>query len=112
MDEDAVWRGILHSRCGNIKKKVLIGDISVVEKSNSIWWRDMLLNDNYVSLLNNNFSGAISVSVGIGEVVTFWFSSWAGLQPLHHAYPELLAIVGDHHITVVKAAVRTTDGLA
>ncbi|XP_058756592.1 uncharacterized protein LOC131629811 [Vicia villosa] len=60
VEEEAVWRGILVSRYGNIKLKVLIGDVSVVEKSDSIWWRDILTSDNYAALLNQNFSGAIS----------------------------------------------------
>lgn len=38
-DKDTVWHGTLSSRFGNLKMMVLIGDISVVEKRYSIWWR-------------------------------------------------------------------------
>ncbi|XP_058759424.1 uncharacterized protein LOC131632711 [Vicia villosa] len=59
VEEEAVWRGILVSRYGNIKLKILVGDISIAEKSDYIWWRDILIFDNYAALLNQKFSGAI-----------------------------------------------------
>lgn len=46
-DNEAVWHGVLKAIFGNVKLKVLIGDKSVVGKKYSIWWRDILLSDNY-----------------------------------------------------------------
>lgn len=37
-ENNAVWNGILKARYGNIKLKVLVGDILVVGKKDSIWW--------------------------------------------------------------------------
>lgn len=37
-NNEAVSRGILKARHGNVKVKVLIGDISVVGRKDSIWW--------------------------------------------------------------------------
>ncbi|XP_058756418.1 uncharacterized protein LOC131629651 [Vicia villosa] len=59
-DKEAVWREILEARYGNLKLKVLIRDISVVEKSDSIWWRDLVLSDNYANLHEDHFSGAVA----------------------------------------------------
>ncbi|XP_058774304.1 uncharacterized mitochondrial protein AtMg00310-like [Vicia villosa] len=49
-EKEAVWRDLLEARYGNVKVKVLIGDISVVGKKDSIWWRDILISDNYENL--------------------------------------------------------------
>lgn len=46
-DKEAVWRDILEEQYGKIKLKVLIGDVSVVDKKDSIWWRDIIISDNY-----------------------------------------------------------------
>ncbi|XP_058725731.1 uncharacterized protein LOC131597026 [Vicia villosa] len=72
---EVVWRGILSSRYDNVKMKVLIGDISIVEKSNSIWWRDILVSDNYVYLLDQHFAGVVYYNVGNGNNVPFCYSS-------------------------------------
>lgn len=66
MEEEVVWCGILKDRFRDVKRKVLIGDISVVGKMDSIWWRDLLLSNNYESLFSQNFSGAVSCVVGNG----------------------------------------------
>lgn len=56
-ENDAVWCGILKARYGNVKLKVLVGDISVVGKKDSIWWRDFFMSNNYERLLDKYFCG-------------------------------------------------------
>lgn len=70
-ENNAGWSGILKARYGNVKLKVLVGDISMVGKKYSIWWRDVLLSDNYAILLNNHFASAINCEVGNREEIHF-----------------------------------------
>ncbi|XP_058768826.1 uncharacterized protein LOC131642615 [Vicia villosa] len=110
VEDDAVWSGILRSRYGNVKRKILIGDSSVVEKINSIWWRDILLSDNYVFLLNSNFPGAVICELGNGINIPFWYNTWAGGKPLAQAFQELFVLSHDDKITVAEAGFQDAEG--
>ncbi|XP_058775768.1 uncharacterized protein LOC131650044 [Vicia villosa] len=103
-EEEVVWRSILVSRYGEVKKKVLIGDKSVVHKSDSIWWRDIIIVDNYSSLFYHNFAGAVECNVGNGTDTPFWYCNWAATLPLRHAFPELFASAAQEFIFVAVAA--------
>lgn len=87
VEDDAIWKDILVSRYVNIKLKALVGDVSIIRNSDSIWWRDTITSDNYVSLFYQNFSGAINCRVGNGKAVPFWHDNWAGKQPSSHSFP-------------------------
>ncbi|XP_058725667.1 uncharacterized protein LOC131596956 [Vicia villosa] len=76
VENDAIWCGVLKARYGNSKCKVLIGDVSVVGNKDSIWWRDVLLSDNYDCLLDKHFAGAVDVRVGNGDATPFWYACW------------------------------------
>lgn len=41
-ESDKLWENILNSRYGNIKVKVLVGDVSALTSRDSIWWRDLI----------------------------------------------------------------------
>ncbi|XP_058784295.1 uncharacterized protein LOC131659071 [Vicia villosa] len=109
-DEEAVWRGILISRYGDVKRKVLVGDVSVTEKAGSIWWRDLLLSDNYLSFLTHNFAGAIFCKIGSGTDTPFWHGCWAAQQSLVAAFPELFVVAGSDILSVAEAGVFNSHG--
>ncbi|XP_058754370.1 uncharacterized mitochondrial protein AtMg00310-like [Vicia villosa] len=111
MEKEAVWRDLLEARYGNVKVKVLIGDISVVGKKDSIWWRDILISDNYENLDNNHFAGAIECKVWSGNDIPFWYACWTGPQTLMEAYPELYRYAENHH-AVVSFAGSMINGTA
>ncbi|XP_058740935.1 uncharacterized protein LOC131613265 [Vicia villosa] len=98
-EKEAVWR------YGKVKVKVLIGDISVVGKKDSIWWRDLLISDNYENLNSNHFAGAIECTVWSGKDIPFWYACWTGSQTLMEAYPELYCFAGNHLAEVFCASI-------
>lgn len=69
--------------------KVLIGDKSVLNKRDSIRWRDLITSDNFVFLSYNRSAGVVICRIGNGKRTSFWNSRWHGLQPLKEAYQEL-----------------------
>ncbi|XP_058742102.1 uncharacterized protein LOC131614547 [Vicia villosa] len=103
MDKEAVWRDILEERYGNIKLKVLVGDLSVVKKKDSIWWRDLLTSDNFENLLLDNFSSAIQVKVSNGDSTPLWYADWFGKHSLMKGFPSLFAMA-DNHLQAISSA--------
>ncbi|XP_058742136.1 uncharacterized protein LOC131614590 [Vicia villosa] len=57
-EKEAVWSGIINHRYDNSALKILVEDVSVVSKQDSIWWRDVLISGNYVNLEENHFAAA------------------------------------------------------
>lgn len=92
----AVWQDILEARYDKVKLKVLIRDNSVVEKKDSIWWRDLIISDNYENLNNNHFSGEIECTKRNGVDILFWYACWTGSQSLVEAIPEMFRITENH----------------
>lgn len=109
-DEKAIWREILKERYGNIKLKVLIEDVSVVDKKVSIWWRDLITSDNYERLLFDNFSGAIDCKLGNGAAIQLWYAFWASLKPLIESFLDLFAIAINEKKAVIQAGDFMEDG--
>lgn len=91
----AVWRDILEARYGNLNLKVLISDVSMVNKNDSIWWRDLLISDNYEQLIFEHFAGAIKCNLGNGVDIPLWYTSWARNKSLMELYPDLFAMAGN-----------------
>lgn len=81
-EDEAIWSDILTARCENAKRKVLIGDISVVEKNDSIWWRDLLISDNFMFLQDHSFANAVLCKIRSGNHVPFRYGYWTGAQNL------------------------------
>ncbi|XP_058752225.1 uncharacterized protein LOC131625382 [Vicia villosa] len=102
-DRDAVWRDLLEERYGNVKLKVLVGDVSVVDNKDSIWWRDLILSDNYENLLVDNFSSVIRVKVGSGDSTPLWYADWTGKQSLMKIFPSLFSLAANHLLQVSAA---------
>ncbi|XP_058783163.1 uncharacterized protein LOC131657821 [Vicia villosa] len=96
VEKEAIWRDIINARYGNTKFKVLVGDNLMLGRKDSIWWRALIISDNYENLQNKHFAGAIDCSVGNGEDIPFWYACWLGLQTLMEAYPELYRFAINH----------------
>ncbi|XP_058765967.1 uncharacterized protein LOC131639491 [Vicia villosa] len=96
VEKEAIWRDIIIARYGNVRLKVLVGDNSVLERKDSIWWRDLILPDNYENLQNKHFAGAIECTVGNGEDIPLWYACWLGPQMLMEAFPELYHYAVNH----------------
>ncbi|XP_058747098.1 uncharacterized protein LOC131620094 [Vicia villosa] len=109
VEKEAIWRDIIVPVYGNVKLKVLVGDNSVLEKKDSIWWRDLILSDNYENLQNNHFARAIDCTVGNGENIPLWYACWLGPQTLLEAFPELFRYA-ENHLAVVSCAGSVRDG--
>ncbi|XP_058783955.1 uncharacterized protein LOC131658705 [Vicia villosa] len=109
-EENDVWKGILETRYGNVRRKVLIGDISVIKNSDSIWWRDLIISDNFELLLFQNFTGAVKCNIRDGQDVPFWYGCWADSRPLMVLFPELFAMDRDDGKTVAAAGTLTASG--
>ncbi|XP_058784562.1 uncharacterized protein LOC131659376 [Vicia villosa] len=73
-EKEAVWCNVLKARYDNVKLKVLIGDISVGGKHDSIWWRDVLISDNYERMGDRHFARAVDCTVGNGKETPFWMN--------------------------------------
>lgn len=93
-----------------MRRKVLIDDVLVIEKSDSIWWMNIILSYNSMLLLNHNFSGEVSCKVGSSMDILFWHGCWAAIQPLTVAYPELYVCAGRDYISVAEAGIHTSSG--
>lgn len=86
-DQNATWKKILSSRYENIENKVSVGRSSVLNSSDSIWWRDLVLVDSSIIPVENRFISAVRCTMGYGNDTTFWYSKWICSQPLWEAYP-------------------------
>ncbi|XP_058725510.1 uncharacterized protein LOC131596787 [Vicia villosa] len=109
-ENEAVWSGIIRARYGKVKLKILVGDMAVVGKKDSIWWRDLMVSDNYERLLVNHFSRAINCSVGNGEDIPFWYACWIDKQPLLEVFPDLFQVTADHLLAVADLGQFGEDG--
>lgn len=109
-ENKAVWCGIINHRYNNLALKFLVADVSVVNKQDLIWWRDLLISNNYANLGENHYAWAVSCNVGDGESVSFWYLCWAGDQLLRGAYPELFMLALDHLISVEEVGSATDLG--
>ncbi|CAK8569711.1 unnamed protein product [Lathyrus sativus] len=71
-EKDAIWCKLLCHRYGKSDIKVMIGNNSIWNKHNSIWWRDLVL-----SVLSTNYGFSIFVNnlhcrIGYGSNTLFW----------------------------------------
>ncbi|XP_058773250.1 uncharacterized protein LOC131647368 [Vicia villosa] len=105
-DKEAVWQDLLKARYGNPKLKVLIGDISILNKKDSHWWRDLIMSDNYERLLFDHLTSAIKYKIGVFvEGVWHWiFSSWFGEGSVAANAAEAIQYFGWQHHGTVPAA--------
>ncbi|XP_058725827.1 uncharacterized mitochondrial protein AtMg00310-like [Vicia villosa] len=87
--DSATWKELLKHRYNKMKVKMFANDKKIINKGDSIWWRDLILindcdesNDCFVSdLIHSRLCNDVDAS--------FWFTRWAVLQALSEAYSKL-----------------------
>ncbi|XP_058733800.1 uncharacterized protein LOC131605468 [Vicia villosa] len=94
-EKEAVWKDLLEARYGNLRLKVLIGDVSSLSKKESHWWRDLIVSDNFERLLFDHFTSAIKCNIGNGASTPLWYASWAGQKSLMESFPILFSLAGN-----------------
>lgn len=104
------WSSILNFRYRNPKLKVLIRDKINVNNRDSIWWRDLLLSDNYVNLKENHFAGAAKCTVGNRWDIPLWYSCWTSNHSLLDTFPEIFAGAADDDVAVADTGFFTEVG--
>ncbi|XP_058783792.1 uncharacterized protein LOC131658523 [Vicia villosa] len=109
-EKDAVWRDLLVARYGNIKLKVLVGDSSVVHKNDLVWWRDLIISDNYEKLLLENFTSVVRVIVGNGVSTPFWYANWSGQRSLMEEFPTLFSLANNHLSSIFSTGFLVNNG--
>ncbi|XP_058723506.1 uncharacterized protein LOC131595221 [Vicia villosa] len=103
-ESEALWSGLLRGRYGDPGLKELIGAYSVLSKTDSIWWRDVVLSNNIVPNFLNLFTGAVISAVNSGRDTAFWKSIWMGNQLLMEAFPEEFAAGFNRNCSVAQLA--------
>ncbi|XP_058765309.1 uncharacterized protein LOC131638782 [Vicia villosa] len=103
----SMWRDLITL----LKRRLAVWkDNSVVNNSGSIWWRDLLLSDNYILLSENNFAGAVNCRVGNGMNIAFWFARWAGSHTMMETNMVLFSRVAADSVAVADAGLCTNAG--
>ncbi|XP_058733994.1 uncharacterized protein LOC131605683 [Vicia villosa] len=98
-----VWKDLLEARYGNTRLKVLIGDVSILSKKESHWWRDLIVSDNFERLLFDHFMSAIKCNIGNGASTPLWYASWTGRKSLMESFPFLFSLAGNFSDSIYLA---------
>ncbi|CAI8618469.1 unnamed protein product [Vicia faba] len=106
-EKEVVWVNMLRCRYGNIEIKVQIGDDSVLQNNDFIWWRDVVLSDNATVAPHFKFVGSVQIKLRNDSGRTFWQSSWLGLQSLQEVFPEFF----QHAINTSASVEEAVAGL-
>ncbi|XP_058775745.1 uncharacterized protein LOC131650019 [Vicia villosa] len=97
-----MWSRFLLLRYHNPKLKVLAACKEVLNRDDSKWWRDLILNDFKEEDLVDGFTDWVKCEFKKGNNILFWHSRWLGDQTLRVSFPHLfdrtnnkLCAVGD-----------------
>lgn len=82
LEEKANWYQLLHHRYTNPEVKMFIDNNDVMSKRDSIWWRDLILINDYKGLMGLSVLDMFHCRVKFGERTPFWFSRWMGNQAI------------------------------
>ncbi|XP_058786284.1 uncharacterized protein LOC131660936 [Vicia villosa] len=113
-EENTVWKDILKYRYHTPEVKMFVNDDNVMNKKDSLWWRDLqLINDCAsskgeilpikTSTKGISASDLFSCRVKNGSKTSFWFSKWIENQSLSESFPELYAKAVNPFMTVAEA---------
>ncbi|XP_058762746.1 uncharacterized protein LOC131636112 [Vicia villosa] len=69
--------------------KMFVNDNRILNKSDSIWWRGLILINDCEGTRDLSASDLFSCRVKKGDRLSFWFCRWCGEQALSETYPEL-----------------------
>ncbi|XP_058768559.1 uncharacterized protein LOC131642300 [Vicia villosa] len=106
-DNEAIWHRFFKVRYACPKIRIQdVGD-AFHRSDDSIWWRDMCMNNLLDNIIDNGFSGCFNCSCKNGMDVLFWLNKWLGEQPLCMEFPDLYELSNWKHCTVAEVLVRT-----
>ncbi|XP_058775262.1 uncharacterized protein LOC131649520 [Vicia villosa] len=88
-EDKAIWSRFLLLRYHNPKFKVLASCGEVLNRDDSSWWRDIVLNDFKEEEGVEGFIDWINCDCKNGNNILFWHSCWLGDQTLRDSLPHL-----------------------
>ncbi|XP_058741710.1 uncharacterized protein LOC131614098 [Vicia villosa] len=88
-EDKAIWSRFLLVRYHNPKIKVLALSKDLLNRDDSRWWRDIVLNDFKEDELGEGFTDWVSCEFKNGYNTLFWHSCWLIDQPLRVSFPHL-----------------------
>ncbi|XP_058761431.1 uncharacterized protein LOC131634822 [Vicia villosa] len=91
-EDNAIWSRFLLLRYHNPKFKVLASCGDVLNRGDSSWWRDIILNDFKEENSVEGFTDWINCECKNGKNILFWHSCWLGDQTLRDLLPHLFDI--------------------
>ncbi|XP_058767209.1 uncharacterized protein LOC131640851 [Vicia villosa] len=88
-EDKAIWSRFLLFRYQNPKFKVLASSGEVLNRDDSSWWRDIILNDFKEEDSVEGFKDWVKCELKRGNNILFWHSCWLGHQTLRVSFPHL-----------------------
>ncbi|XP_058733401.1 uncharacterized protein LOC131605011 [Vicia villosa] len=88
-EDKAIWSKFLLLRYLNPKLKVLASCEEVLNREDSSWWKDVILNDFKEESSDEGFSDWVNCKFKKGNNTLFWHSCWLGDQTLSTSFPYL-----------------------
>ncbi|XP_058783901.1 uncharacterized protein LOC131658647 [Vicia villosa] len=82
---------------------MFVNDGNVMNKRDSLWWRDLMLINDCASSKGISASDLFSCRVKNGTKTSFWFSKWIENQLLSEDFPELYAKAENPFMSVADA---------
>ncbi|XP_058751681.1 uncharacterized protein LOC131624783 [Vicia villosa] len=99
-EDKAIWSNFLRLRYHNPKIKVLAASKDLINRDDSRWWRDIVLNDYNEEALGDGFTDRITCDLKQDNNVLFWHSVWLVDQPLRVFFPLLFDHITNNLCTV------------
>jgi hypothetical protein len=86
-ESDVAWADLIRYRYGPLHSKILTDTSPLVNKNDSLWWRDLLSIGTVGGV--DWFRSNVRSCVGNGCNIGFWKFIWCGPQSFANLYPEL-----------------------
>lgn len=95
----------------NLKLKVLASCGEVTNPDDSIWWKDLLLNDIKAENNDVNFSSCVQCKTNRGNNILFWHNSWLGNQAFCSIFPDLFDLSTSKLCSIEEALARNSGAV-
>ncbi|XP_058754569.1 uncharacterized protein LOC131627730 [Vicia villosa] len=109
-EDNAIWSRFLLLRYRNPKFKVLASSGEVLNRDDSSWWKDIILNDFKKEDSVDGFNDWVICDFKQGNTILFWHSSWLGDQTLRESFP-LLFDLSTNKLCKVSEAISWNNGV-
>lgn len=97
-DENAIWKGILEERYGNLSERINLKHRKGRRSMESAWWRDLMVVGDSSEI--NGFSNCLSFKLGKGNTITFWQGCWLGHTTFEDFFPNIFMLYPDGCVCV------------